>query len=1123
MKKTLLFSILLLMCSISFGQNLRLLVLDSLTAEPLPYANIYFKNSGIGASTNMEGYTTFRLSDIQEQDTLVISYIGYRPQRLPFSKQTSSPQKEIKLVSSARLLDEVVIAYTKPPKPEKVIKNAIKNIRQNYPEQDVIYNSIYRETIQENGSYIQLNEAFLKTYYTAYPQKRMDSKIWYNYSFDYSYAFELEGSNNFRPLLKDFNTKRDVQTIVASRHSENWSQYGIETTLTGDPLLLFAFDKIKYQYDFFNLSILNKYSLKLEEAEEVNGEVCYVVSFYPKSKKQNFHSVQSRKNKYAIYIGRAYITQESNALVRFQYKLAVERDFGFFAPRIPLDYQVEMNYQKRGQFYTIDNIRLTETKKVGQKENGESILHTATKELHALDLQTENVFPFPDSTLFKSTSASSLRFYKRNYNPDYWKSANLPSHLGLSPAMVSDLEREQPLEEQFNSFKSAAKKDLPQPVAFKEAYAFDYHGESIIDSLHWMALPENSNRLKTYLAEENKWAKNELIEDRKYQKRLFDQLLTFYHSKEDSGNVNLPETYFVDQDSQSNSVYYYQKDSLERVSVLNITKFKKNHPNPLIGRIIPNQSRTLILVQYKVSGIIGDFISLQPFGGGTEIDVVSNIYKTEWLSDSVMIYSKTNEIGRAGELHSRDTRSKRESLIYTERDSTFDIEVFKENDLLFCTIQSKTETEIHLIQSDSGSPRLDLIKARKERVTHLIKSLDGFYVLVNDEALGTYIDYSTFDEPNSFTTLIHAGKKEHIEDFIVLKDRIVALVYEKSIPKLKHFKKGTTKWEELDLDLWIGQYWLSSSPDHPNSFVFHHSSPSHPLSSFRYDFELGDLIELSKDELVDPLYYKYCKIGRLWAKNQDGVKIPITLVRNRAAKGGKQGLILKTYGAYGASTTPSFDARDAILLRQGFTIAYAHVRGESILGSGWYKDGRELNKKNSISDYIACAEFLIKKGITSPKTLVAYGNSAGGVVVAQAINERPELFNTAILEHAYLDVVTTMMCDSLPLTIDEYKELGNPQQKEVFDYMEEYSPYQNIKAQAYPNVFLIGSYKDYQTPIWQIAKYTAKLRENNLGGTTIVLLTDMKGDHIGSTIGTEWIKLFARIYSFAHLKIGEVR
>ncbi len=217
-------------------------------------------------------------------------------------------------------------------------------------------------------------------------------------------------------------------------------------------------------------------------------------------------------------------------------------------------------------------------------------------------------------------------------------------------------------------------------------------------------------------------------------------------------------------------------------------------------------------------------------------------------------------------------------------------------------------------------------------------------------------------------------------------------------------------------------------------------------------------------------------------------------------------------------TIPSFDAQDAILLQEGYTLAYAHVRGESIGGSDWYKSGRELEKKNSVSDYLACVNHLIENGYTSPDMLIGYGNSAGALVVGQAINLSPELFNTVILDHPYLDVVNTMMNDTLPLTIDEYKEWGNPEDMDVYRYIQSYSPYQNIKLQHYPNVLLIVSYNDYQTPIWQVAKYAARLREYNLSDSEILLITDMSGGHQGSTTGKEWIKLFSQTYSFVKQK-----
>lgn len=234
-----------------------------------------------------------------------------------------------------------------------------------------------------------------------------------------------------------------------------------------------------------------------------------------------------------------------------------------------------------------------------------------------------------------------------------------------------------------------------------------------------------------------------------------------------------------------------------------------------------------------------------------------------------------------------------------------------------------------------------------------------------------------------------------------------------------------------------------------------------------------------------------------------------------------KGLILKTYGAYVSILNPAFDAQDYILLNLGYAIAYAHVRGSGILGPQWYKQGRTLNKENSINDYLACAKHLVDKQMVTQNKLVAYGNSAGGIVVAQAINLQPELFNTVILDHPYVDVINTMMDEMLPLTVDEYKEWGNPKEKDVYDYMLSYSPYQNIKPKHYPNMYVTASYQDYQTPVWQVAKYVAKLRKNNLSNSKIILLTDMNSGHQGSTQGKMWIKSFANMYSFLYLQLAK--
>ena len=378
---------------VSAGQSLQINVTDSISGEVLPFANIYFQHSGVGCSSNQDGLATVPISKLHFPDTAIVSYIGYELKKVLISKSSGRSTVKIELSPSSQQIAEVVIEYEKPPRPKRLIREAIRNTDDNYSEKEMLFRSLYRETLNENGKFIQLNEAITETHYSPYPQSNLDRHIWRAWYFDESYAFELEGDRYFYPLLKDFNTKADQQEILAIRKTEDWSDFDIETTLIGDPLLLFALDKIKYQYDFFYPRNLSKYEFSYVGLEKVNGETCHVISFYPENTNKKFSINQSRKNKSAIYIGRLYLSKESLALVSFKYKLAVDRDFGFFSRSMPLDYQVEVDYKKRDEKWFLNHIQLTETRKVDTQVNGEAILHTASRELFVLDISTDNV-PF---------------------------------------------------------------------------------------------------------------------------------------------------------------------------------------------------------------------------------------------------------------------------------------------------------------------------------------------------------------------------------------------------------------------------------------------------------------------------------------------------------------------------------------------------------------------------------------------------------------------------------------------------------------------------------------------------------------------------------------------------------
>ncbi|MGB1033330.1 MAG: prolyl oligopeptidase family serine peptidase, partial [Flavobacteriales bacterium] len=256
---------------------------------------------------------------------------------------------------------------------------------------------------------------------------------------------------------------------------------------------------------------------------------------------------------------------------------------------------------------------------------------------------------------------------------------------------------------------------------------------------------------------------------------------------------------------------------------------------------------------------------------------------------------------------------------------------------------------------------------------------------------------------------------------------------------------------------------------------------------------------------------------RVFAPSHDGVEIPISLVRHKNTELTKNTpILLYGYGSYGNTIDPWFSSARLSLLDRGFAFAIAHIRGGQNLGRSWYEDGKLLNKKNSILDYISCAEYLIKEKITTPEHLVGHGNSAGGLVVAAAINERPELFNTVILDHPFVNVLHSMIDPNLPLTIDEYKEWGDPSSEEAYDYIKSYCPYEQLSSKDYPNVIILSGFEDKQTPCWQQAMYMAKLRSSSSENNAL-MITDLHAGHIGSTVGNNWIKQFSLIYSFVEM------
>ena len=279
---------------------------------------------------------------------------------------------------------------------------------------------------------------------------------------------------------------------------------------------------------------------------------------------------------------------------------------------------------------------------------------------------------------------------------------------------------------------------------------------------------------------------------------------------------------------------------------------------------------------------------------------------------------------------------------------------------------------------------------------------------------------------------------------------------------------------------------------------YFYTSLTAPWSSFDYDMDTRERT-LVKEQPVRGGYNREDYItDRLWATSADGVRVPLSLVYRRdLALNGTNPTMLYGYGAYELPSDPMFDAARLSLLDRGFIYAIAHVRGGGEMGREWYEDGKFLTKTNTFDDFIACAVELIDQGYTSPRHLAIRGRSAGGLLIGAVLNARPDLFACAVAQVPFVDALTTMLDESIPLTVNEYEEWGDPNDPEFYDYMKSYSPYDNVRRVAYPAVLVTAGLNDPRVPYWEPAKWVAKLRSTTVSSRPILLKTDLESGHSG--------------------------
>jgi len=456
--------------------------------------------------------------------------------------------------------------------------------------------------------------------------------------------------------------------------------------------------------------------------------------------------------------------------------------------------------------------------------------------------------------------------------------------------------------------------------------------------------------------------------------------------------------------------------------------------------------------------------------------------------------------------HKLSTDYTKDRIVYEEKDETFYTGIAKTKSKKFLVIWSGSTltNDFHILDADTPDGSFKQFTPRKRGLEYNIDHYGNkFYVVTNLDAQ----NFRLMETPENQTDQSNWKEKiAHRKDTLIagieiFKDYLVLSEQANANSLMRVIDQRTGSKHYLDFGEPAYTVYPSINLDFNTEILrFGYTSLATPNSTFDYNLRTREKKLLKQDEVVGGYNSNDYQTERLWATADDGTKVPMSIVYKKGLKkDGNNPTLLYAYGSYGYSMDPVFSATNLSLLDRGFVYAIAHIRGGQEMGRQWYEDGKMFKKKNTFTDFIDCAEFLIEENYTNPKKLFANGGSAGGLLMGAVVNMRPDLFKGVIAEVPFVDVVSTMLDESIPLTTNEFDEWGNPKTLESYLYMLEYSPYDQVKAQAYPNMLVTTGLHDSQVQYWEPAKWVAKLREMKTDTNKIYLRTNMETGHGGTT------------------------
>ena len=668
---------------------------------------------------------------------------------------------------------------------------------------------------------------------------------------------------------------------------------------------------------------------------------------------------------------------------------------------------------------------------------------------------------------------------------------------------------------------------LTPPVAKKVPKSVTMFGDTRTDDYGWIRDKKNPEAI-AYLESENAYTEAFMKPTEGLQKRLYEEMLG--HIKQTDSNVPYRKgDYFYYSRTEEGKQYPIlarKKGSLDAPEeiTLDVNKLAEGHKFMSVAAYEVSDDGNLLAYSLDPTGYREYVLHVRDLRTGQDLpDHAERTYSIVWAADNKTIfYTAANDAKRQYRLyrHTLGDPASKDTLLKEEKDEMFDLDVERtlSGEWILITSDSKTSDEVWTISATDPTAEARLVEPRtKDLKYYLDHRGDSFYIRTNDAGINYRIVKAPANAPQrkNWVEVVPYRKPVYITGFDVFANHLVATEREGGLTQLEILDLRDGKSHRIAFP--EPAYTTGPSQNREfftNVFRYTYTSLITPNSTYDYDMNTHQQTLLKRVEVpnYDPSQYTS---ERVFATAKDGVKVPISLVYRKDVKPhGVNPLWLYSYGSYGSSTNAAFSSSRLSLLDRGFVYAMAHIRGGGEMGKQWHESGRMMTKKNTFTDFIAAAEYLVSEKYTSKDKLVISGGSAGGLLMGAVTNMRPDLFKVVVAYVPFVDVMNTMLDPSLPLTTQEYIEWGNPNEKAAYNYMKSYDPYSNVTKKRYPTMLVRTSINDSQVGFWEGSKWVAKLRANKTDNNPLLLKVNMGAGHGGASGRYDALKDLAMDYAF---------